>query len=47
MLVLVEMYVKGLSTHKLEAITEKHCDKTVLSSQVSRAATILDKVSGQ
>ena len=39
-----EMYVKGVSTRKVKAITEQLCGAAVTSSQVSRAAAQLDEV---
>ena len=44
MLAMAEMYVKGVSTRKVAAITEKLCGTTVSSTQVSRAAAMLDEV---
>jgi len=44
MLAMAEMYVKGVSTRKVAAITEKLCGTAVSSSQVSRAAAMLDEV---
>jgi putative transposase len=44
MLALAEMYVKGVSTRKVAAITEKLCGTAVSSTQVSRAAALLDEV---
>lgn len=41
---LAEMYVQGVSTRKVAAITEKLCGFEVTSSQVSRAATELDTI---
>jgi len=41
-LALAEMYVQGVSTRKVAAITEKLCGLNVTSSQVSRAAAELD-----
>jgi transposase-like protein len=41
---LAEMYVQGVSTRKVKAITEKLCGAAVSSSQVSRAASQLDEV---
>ncbi|MBL4775242.1 MAG: IS256 family transposase [Mariprofundus sp.] len=41
-LALAEMYVQGVSTRKVAAITEKLCGLQVTSSQVSRAAAELD-----
>ena len=44
MLALVEMYVKGISTRKVISITENRCGTAVSSTQVSRAAGILDEM---
>jgi len=44
MLALAEMYVQGVSTRKVAAITEKLCGAAVSSTQVSRAAAQLDEV---
>jgi len=44
MLALAEMYVQGVSTRKIAAITERLCGTQVSASQVSRAAEQLDKV---
>jgi putative transposase len=44
MLAMAEMYVKGVSTRKVAAITEKLCGTAVSSTQVSRAAALLDEV---
>lgn len=41
-LAVAEMYVQGVSTRKVAAITEKLCGLEVTSSQVSRAAGALD-----
>jgi transposase-like protein len=41
-LALAEMYVQGVSTRKVAAITEQLCGHEVSSSQVSRAAEMLD-----
>jgi transposase-like protein len=41
-LALAEMYVQGVSTRKVKAITEKLCGVDVSSSQVSRAAAEMD-----
>jgi transposase-like protein len=43
-LALAEMYVQGVSTRKVAAITEQLCGFEVSSSQVSRAAADLDAV---
>jgi transposase-like protein len=39
-----EMYVQGVSTRKVKAITEQLCGVAISSSQVSRAAAQLDEV---
>jgi len=39
-----EMYVQGVSTRSVAAITEKLCGTSISSSQVSRAAAKLDEV---
>jgi transposase-like protein len=44
MLALAEMYVQGVSTRKVAAITEQLCGTSVSSTQVSRAAALLDEV---
>ncbi len=44
MLALAEMYVQGVSTRKVQAITEQLCGCEVSSSQVSRASAQLDEV---
>ena len=41
-LALAEMYVQGVSTRKVKAITEQLCGVDVSSSQVSRAAAEMD-----
>jgi len=41
---LAEMYVQGVSTRKVKAITEQLCGTTVSSSHVSRATKELDEV---
>lgn len=41
---LAEMYVQGVSTRKVKAITEQLCGIEVSSMQVSRAAMQLDEV---
>ncbi len=43
-LALAEMYVQGVSTRKVAAITEQLCGTSVSSTQVSRAAAQLDAV---
>jgi transposase-like protein len=43
-LALAEMYVQGVSTRRVAAITAQLCGTAVTSSQVSRAAKALDKV---
>jgi len=42
-LALAEMYVQGVSTRKVAAIIDQLCGTTVSSSQVSRAAALLDE----
>jgi len=42
-LALAEMYVQGVSTRKVAAITEKLCGFAVSSTQVSQAAKLLDE----
>jgi transposase-like protein len=42
-LTLAEMYVQGVSTRKVAAITEQLCGTEVSSSPVSRAAALLDE----
>ena len=41
---LAEMYVQGVRTRKVKVITEQFCGVEVLATQVSRAASHLDKV---
>jgi putative transposase len=43
-LALAEMYVQGVSTRRVAAITEQLCGKAVTSMQVSRASERLDEV---
>jgi len=43
MLALAEMYVQGVSTRKVAAITEQLIGSAVSSTQVSRAASLLDE----
>ncbi len=43
LLTLAEMYVQGVSTRKVAAITEKLCGTQINASQVSRTAQQLDK----
>ena len=43
-LTLAEMYVQGVSTRKVAAITEQLCGSAVSSTQVSRATAHLDEV---
>jgi putative transposase len=43
-LALAEMYVQGVSTRKVKAITEQLCGTEITSMQVSRAAAQLDEV---
>jgi putative transposase len=42
LLALAEMYVQGVSTRKVKAVTEKLCGVALSSTQVSHAATLLD-----
>lgn len=42
-LAIAEMYVNGVSTRKVAAVTEKLCGLSVTSTQVSRAASLLDE----
>ena len=42
-LALAEMYVQGVSTRKVAAITEQLCGTDISSSQVRRAAALLDE----
>jgi transposase-like protein len=44
MLALAEMYVQGVSTRKVAAITKRLCGSEISSTQVSRAAALLDEV---
>ena len=44
MLALAEMYGQGVSTRKVAAITEQLCGTVASSTQVSRAAALLDEV---
>ena len=44
MLALAEMYVQGVSTRKVAAITERLCGSEISSTQVSRASALLDEV---
>ena len=43
LLTLAEMYVQGISTRKVAAITERLCGTQVSASQVSRASQLLDE----
>ena len=43
MMTLAEMYVQGISTRKVAAVTERLCGTQVSASQVSRAAQQLDE----
>ena len=43
LLTLAEMYVQGVSTRKIAAITERLCGTQISASQVSRAAQTLDE----
>jgi len=42
LLALAEMYVQGVSTRKVKAVTEKLCGVTLSSTQVSHAAALMD-----
>jgi len=42
LLALAEMYVQGVSTRKVKAVTEKLCGAALSSTQVSHAAALLD-----
>src|SRR5512143_3612989 len=42
-LALAEMYVQGVSTRKVKSITEQLCGTGMSSTQVSRAAALLDE----
>jgi putative transposase len=42
LLALAEMYVQGVSTRKVKAVTEKLCGVSMSSTQVSHAAALLD-----
>lgn len=42
-LAVAEMYIQGVSTRKVQAVTEKLCGFKVTSTQVSRAAKLLDE----
>jgi transposase-like protein len=44
MLALAEMYVQGVSTRRVAAITERLCGSDISSTQVSRASAQLDEV---
>lgn len=44
MMALAEMYVHGISTRKVAAITERLCSTRVSAFQVSRAVEQLDEV---
>ncbi len=43
LLTLAEMYVQGVSTRKVAAITERLCGTQISASQVNRAAQTLDE----
>lgn len=43
-LAMAEMYVQGVSTRRVAAITQQLCGTAVTSSQVSRASALLDEV---
>ena len=42
-LAIAELYVQGVSTRKVTKITQELCGTEVTSTQVSRAATMLDE----
>ena len=42
-LAIAEMYVQGVSTRKVQAITERLCGTSISSTEVSRAAALLDE----
>lgn len=42
-LALAEMYIQGVSTRKVQEVTQQLCGLDISSSQVSRAATLLDE----
>lgn len=44
LLALAEMYVQGVSTRKVAAITEQLCGTAISATQVSRSAAMLDEV---
>ena len=44
---IAEMYVKGISTRKVNDVLERLCGLQISSSQVSRAAELLDEEVGQ
>jgi transposase-like protein len=46
-LAVAEMYVQGVTTRKVAAITEKLCGLEVTSAEVSRAAALLDEELGK
>ena len=43
MLTFAKMYVQGVSTRRVAAITERLCGSKISSAQVSRAAALLDE----
>jgi len=43
-LALAEMYVQGVSTRRVKSIIEQLCGMTISSTQVSRAAALLDEI---
>ncbi len=43
LMALAEMYVQGVSTRKVAAITEQMCGTQISASQVSRATQTLDE----
>jgi transposase-like protein len=46
LLAMAEMYVQGISTRKVAAITEQLCGISIGANQVSRAANMLDEELG-
>jgi putative transposase len=44
LLTMAEMYVQGVSTRKVKSVIEQMCGTSVSSTQVSRAAAMLDEV---
>jgi len=44
MYALAEMYIQGVSTRRVKAITEELCEVEISAEQVSRATAQLDEV---